>query len=163
MKQYTVRYGHIYKLIIAIILPALSIFPFIWLMHMYGPQKEIQQYVIIFVFLGILILFTLWLVLSIYPKALLYIGEKEITLSFIESGFLKPKDLSVKIADITNMSSYKITGNDYILFTAKNPSRKFQLSALSYNSLEYEEFNIAMNEIRELVNAAKENHPTTNL
>jgi hypothetical protein len=156
MKQYTVRYGHVYKIIVAIIGLSLSILPFIWLMRLYVKVNEWQTYVIIFAFLAILFLITIWVVLRIYPKTILYIDKKEISLSFTEYSFLKPDDFSVKIKDITYLTPLKITGNDSVIFITKNPSRKFRLSAPSYNSLEYEEFNIAMTEIREMVNALKE-------
>jgi hypothetical protein len=156
MKQYTVRYGHVYKIIVAIVGLSLSIVPFIWLMHLYVKVNDWQTYVIIFSFLAVLFLFILWVVLRIYPKATLYINENEISLSFTEYSFLKPDDFSVKIKDITYLTPLKITGNDSVVFITKNPSRKFRLSAPSYNSLEYEEFNMAMTEIREMVNSVKE-------
>jgi hypothetical protein len=122
-------------------------------MHFWGPANELQQYLFIFIFLAALILFSLWLAFQIYPKVLLYIDEKEISLSFTGNSFFKPEDFSVKINNIIYITPLKITGNDYVVFKTKNPSRKFQLSAPSYKSQEYEEFNIAMNEIREKVNA----------
>jgi hypothetical protein len=151
MKQYTVRYGRVYKIVIAMVLPSLSIVPFIWLMRLYAPASELDQYLIIFSFLAVLILFSIWVVLRIYPKATLYIDKKEITLCFNGPGFLKPDDFSVPIHDITYLSPANIVGNDYIVFKTKNPSRKFQLSAPSYKLQEYQEFNIAMNEIREMM------------
>jgi hypothetical protein len=156
MKQYTVRYGHVYKLIIAIVLLSLSIWPFIWLMRLYVKVNEWQSYIIIFAFLAVLILCILWVVLRIYPKAILYIDKKEISLSFAEFSFLRPDDFSVKINDIIFMSPLKITGNDYVIFKTKNPSRKFHISAISYKTEEIVEFNTAMNEIREMVYQIKD-------
>lgn len=156
MKQYTVRYGHVYKIIIAIVGLSLSILPFIWLMRLYVKTNEWQTYVIIFAFLAVLFLFVIWVVLRIYPKATLYINEKEISLSFTEYSFLKPDDFIVKINDIIYLTPLNINGNDSVVFKTKNPSRKFRLSAPSYKLQEYEEFNIAMAEIREMVNALKQ-------
>lgn len=129
--------------------------PFIWLMRLYVKVNVWQTYVIIFAFLALLFLSVIWVVLRIYPNAILYINEKELNLSFTEYSFLKPDDFSVKITDIIYLTPLKITGNDSGVFKTKNPSRKFRLSATSYNPQEYEEFNIAMSEIWEILNTSK--------
>lgn len=162
MKQYQVRYGQAYKIVIAAVLPSLSLVPFIWLMRFFASSNEWMQYLTIFAFLAAFILFTVWLVLIIYPKAILSVDEKEIKLHFTENTFLKPDDFNVRIGDITYVTPYKIAGNDFIVFKIKNPSRKFQLSAISYNTEEYVGFNTAMNKIRELVNDSKDEQKKIN-
>ncbi len=158
MKQYPVRYGHLWKLVMAIVLPPLlSIYPFIWLMPVFVPDNDWVQYFVILGFLGLISLFTVWLTLRVYPKALLTVDENEIGLCFGGTGWLQPNDFNVTITDITYMSPYNIIGNDYILFKTQKPSRSFRLSARSYDEDVIAEFNEAMELVRALVDAAKVN------
>ncbi len=137
------------------VLPSFTVFPFIWLMTLYAPPGDWLQYFIILAFLACVILLALWLVFKVYPKAILSIDENEISLCFGGTGFLQPDDFSVNMKDIIYMTPNEITGNEYIYFKTKNPPRKFYVSARTYNIQEIVEFNTAIAEIRETIDAAK--------
>ncbi len=154
VKQFTVRYGRNYKIVLAIVLPCLLIVPFIlWMQN----QKSNEEWIIwlnIFAFLIAVIFLSLWLVLQTYPRALFSINKNEISLSFERSNFLNPSNFSFNVIDIKSFTLGKIGGDEYYVFETRNPSRKFQISASSRQLEDLLSFNEAMVEISEMVNKA---------
>lgn len=155
IKQYTIRYGHNYKVLLAIVLPSLLIIPFILLVQFLPEMEEWKIWLIIFAFLSALISLTLWLVMRIYPTTLLTIDSDKISLSFKNINFLSPADFSFNIADITSMTSGEIGGDEYFIFEVRNPDCKFQVSPASNEIDDFLSFNEAMVEISEKVNSRK--------
>jgi len=155
-KQFYVRYGNNYRVVLAIVFPCLSIAPFIVLMQLFKPLSEWLVLSIIFAFLGGLILLVLWLVKSVYPKAILSLNENEISLRFKQGNFLSPADFSFSASNVISFETGDLSGDDYMRFKLKNPVRKFQLSAGARSVEEYLAFNEAMVEISEMVNSSKE-------
>lgn len=154
VKKFNVRYGRNYKVVLAIVLPNLLIAPFIWLMLGYQSLEEWKLWLIIFIFLGCLISFSIWLALRVYPPTVFKISKKEISLSFAPGNFLSPKDFSFNVSQITSFNSKEIRGDEYFIFETHNPYRKFQISQSSYKVEDFLSFNEAMVEISEQVKAA---------
>ncbi|MCW5908599.1 MAG: hypothetical protein KIS94_12125 [Chitinophagales bacterium] len=153
MQQFPVRYGQIWKVVVAMVAPPLvTVAPFVQAMRQLPSLPEWAVYAVIFAFLGLLFSFTLWLVLSIYPKALLQIGDDEIYLIFDASNWLHPRDFSIKMNNITYMSAQDAVVTDSVQLKAKNPYRRFRLSARSYNADDYAAFNEAVELLRGKIN-----------
>lgn len=154
VKQFKVRYGRNYKVVLAIVLPNLLIIPFIWLMLKFQSLDEWKLWLIIFIFLGGLFSFSIWLTLRVYPPTVFKISKTEISLSFAPGNFLGPKDFSFNVSQITSFTSAEIRGDEYFIFEIRNPHRKFQVSPTSYKVEDLLSFNEAMVEISEQVKAA---------
>ncbi|HAN77278.1 MAG TPA: hypothetical protein DCQ31_05635, partial [Bacteroidales bacterium] len=134
-KQFSVRYGRNYKVVLAIVLPCLLIIPFIFILQRVKNMEEWQLMLIIYGFLGGIIGLALWLVLRTYPPTILGINNHEISLSFKQTGFLSTSNISFSISDIVSLNHYKMEDSEYFLIETQNPKRKFQISAYS-NSIE---------------------------
>ncbi len=152
LKEFPVRYGRTYKVVLAIVLPCLLILPFIYLMLEFKSLEEWKVWVIIYVFLGAIIGLSIWLALRLYPKALFCISRDEISLVFNRDNLLAPSDFSFKVAEIIKFKQGTIGDDEYYIFTTQNPSRKFQISASSYKVEDMLDFYEAMAEIGEMVN-----------
>ena len=150
-KQFTVRYGRNYKIVFAIVLPGITVWPFIEAMHQLMPLAEWMQWVSIFGFLGFIILFSVWLAMRVYPPAQLGVNEHQISLKFDPANFLSPTDFTVPIDNITAFTCDEIKGDEYFIIETRNPRRKFQVSASSYTVEDNLLFNEAMVEISERV------------
>ncbi|MCG3166683.1 MAG: hypothetical protein POELPBGB_02463 [Bacteroidia bacterium] len=150
-KQFPIRYGRNYKVVMAIVLPCLLIWPFIEAMELLQPLPEWQLWASIFLFLGIVSAFSVWLATRVYPPATLSINNEQISLKFDSSNFLSPTDFTFSIADITAFTRGDVRGDEYFVFTTRNPRRKFQLSASTYKVEDMLLFNQAMVEISEKV------------
>ncbi|HLF46851.1 MAG TPA: hypothetical protein VI548_10525 [Chitinophagaceae bacterium] len=137
----------------AIVLPNLLIAIFIWLMLRFQSLEEWKLWLIIFIFLGGLISFSIWLALRVYPPTVLSINKNEIRLSFAPGNFLIPKDFSFNVSQITTFNSKEIRGDEYFIFEVRNPRRKFQISSSSYKVKDFLSFNEVMVEISEMVMA----------
>lgn len=148
VKEFPVRYGHVYKVVLAILLPCFLIIPFIFIMTNFRSLEEWEVWVLIYSFLG----FSLWLALNAYPKAMFCIRQKEISLVFNRDNILAPKDFSFNVSEIAVFKLGIIGGDDYFIFETQNPSCKFQVSAISYKVEDMLDFNEAMAEISEMVN-----------
>ena len=155
-KQFSVRYGRNYKVVLAIVLPGLLIAPFILLMQEYKPLEEWKIWLIIFGFLGSVISLSIWLATRVYPPTILSITENKIDLTFEPWRFLSPSDFSFYISDITSFTEKEIGTDTYYLFEVQNPYRKFQISSASYAIEDSLSFNEAMVEISEMVNQLNE-------
>lgn len=153
VKQFNVRYGRNYKVVLAIVLPNLLIVPFIWLMLRFPSLEEWKLWLIIFTFLGCLISFSIWLALRVYPPTVFSINKKEISLSFSPGNFFSPKDFSFNVSQITSFTNKEIREVEYFIFETRNPYRKFQISQSSYKVEDFLSFNEAMVEISEMVKA----------
>lgn len=153
LKQFPVRYGRNYKVVLAIVLPCLLIVPFIMLLHGYKPLEEWKVWLIVFAFLGLVISLSVWLTLRVYPKTVLSINSNEISLSFDQNNFLSPTDFNFDIADIISFTQHEIKGGEYFLFETQNPIRKFQVSSSSNSVEDLLSFNEAMTEISEIVSS----------
>ncbi len=151
-KQFNIRYGSNFKVVLAIVLPCLSIAPFILLMQRFQPLGEWELLFIIFAFLACLISFSVWLALRVYPAAILSIYRDEIRLKFDSSNFLSPGDFSFMVKDITSFTRREIRGEEYFVIKTRNPDRKFQVSVSSYKADDYLSFTEAMAEISEKLN-----------
>jgi len=166
MIKYEVRYGNSYKIVLAIVLPSLfTIYPFILLMQFFPNLNDIEMYIVIYLFLGLLIAITLWLVLNIYPKAILGIGENEISITFFKKNLLSPNDFTVKSSQIKQIMSkttpdykglkssryikFEWKGDNYLLFETTIHPHKFQLSAASYS--DEESLDDAYTEINDMI------------
>ena len=152
IKEFPVRYGRNYKVVLAIILPCLLIVPFIFLMQKFKSMEEWEVWVVIYTFLGAIIGLSVWLVLRIYPKTIFCIRYNEISLVFDHTNLFSPKDFTFNVEDITAFTEGTIRTDSYYIFETQNPSRKFQVSAISYKVEDMLDFNEAMVEISELVN-----------
>ena len=151
-KQVNIRYGRNYKVVLAIVLPCLLIWPFILLMQQFKSLEEWQVWVIIYAFLGVIISLTLWLVLNVYPKATLSFYRDEISLTFKPGIFPGPSGFSFFLPDIISLTLHQIGGDGYYVFETRNPKRKFQVSPVSRSLEELTSFNEMMEEIREKIN-----------
>lgn len=156
IKQFSVRYGRNYKVVLALVLPCLLILPFILWMQRYPPHEEWKIWLTIFIFLGAVISLSIWLAVRSYPPTVLSINDNEISLSFDHTKFLSPSDFSFYITDITSFNRREIRGDEYFIFETSNPSRKFQISSASYEVENFLSFNEAMVEISEMVNKQNE-------
>ncbi len=150
-KSFPVRYGRNYKVVMAIVLPCITILPFIKAMQLLQPLSEWQLWTSIFLFLGIIITFSIWLAKRVYPPATLSINNEQISLKFDSSNYLSPADFTFSIADITAFTRGEIRGDEYFVFTTQNPRRKFQISASTYTMEDLLLFNEVMTEISEKV------------
>jgi hypothetical protein len=151
-KQFSVRCGNTYKVVLAIILPCILIVPFIFLMQNYKPMAELKAWFIVFAFLGVLIFSSKWLALKIYPTAVLSISKNEISLVFDSGNFLSPSNFSFNFSDINSLTSEKIMDGKYFTFQTKNPVRNFQVSLSTNDIDDLLSFIQAMAEINEIVN-----------
>ena len=154
-KQISMRYGRNYKLVLATVVPCLLILPFIFFMQQLKGLSDWQLWILIFVFLGLLFLFTLWLVLRVYPPTVLEINLDRISLTFLQYNFLSPQSFSFHIADIVDFTLFGENENAFVLFKTKNPSRTFQLSPATKEITDVNEFDLAMQEITEKLNATE--------
>ena len=149
--QFPVRYGRNYKVVMAIVLPCLLIWPFIEALQLIEPLEEWQLWVSIFAFLGIIITFSVWLAMRVYPPAFMSIDKDQVSLKFDPSNFLSPADFTFPISDITAFTLGEIRGDEYYVITTQNPGRKFQISASTYSVEDMLLYNEAMVEISEKV------------
>ncbi len=149
--QFPVRYGRNYKVVMAIVLPCLLIWPFIEAMQLIEPLEEWLLWLSIFGFLGIIGAFSVWMAMRVYPEATLSINNDEVSLRFNASNFLSPTDFTFTIDDITFFTRGTIGSDEYYIITTRNPRRKFQLSASTYKVEDMLLFNEAMVEISEKV------------
>ena len=156
-KQFNVRYGRNYKVVLAIVLPNILIVPFIWFMLKYQHLEEWKLWLIIFIFLACLISFSIWLALKVYPPTVFSISKNEISLSFDPGNFFSTKDFSFNVAQITSFTSGKISGDEYFIFETRNPHCKFQISPYSYKVEDFLSFNEAMVEISKMVKVESRN------
>ncbi len=154
LKQFSVRYGRNYKVVLAIVLPCLLIVPFIFIMQALKFIEEWKVWFIIIGFLGGIIGLALWLAFRVYPSATLGINKNEISLSFKQTGFLSPVDFSFGIPDIISFTRNETGGGVYFLFKTQKPFRKFQVSSSSNSIEDTISFNEVMFEISEMVNSA---------
>ena len=152
IKEFQVRYGRNYKVVLTIVLPCLLIGPFIYGMQMMPEMEEWKVFVIIYAFLGVIIGFSIWLAMRVYPPTTLYINRNEISLVFNRDNLLAPSDFRFKMEDITSFTKGEIRGDEYFIFETCNPSRKFQISASTYKVEDMLDFNEAMAEISEMLN-----------
>jgi hypothetical protein len=150
-QTFPVRYGRNYKVVMAIVLPCLLIWPFIEAMQLIKPLEEWLVWVSIFGFLGIISAFSVWMATRVYPEATLSINNNEISLQFNPSRFLSPTDFTFTIDDITFFTRGTFGSDEYYIITTRNPRRKFQLSASTYKVEDMMLFNQAMVEISEKV------------
>ena len=139
--SYPVRYGRNYRVVLAIVLPALSIVPFIFIMRLFTFENELQEYIAIYLFLAVLAVCTLWLVKNIYPKAIVGVQGEQISIHFPEHNFLSPANFSFQISDITSHTIGSIGTDEYLLLELKNPPRKFQISPRSYSEEDTDAYN----------------------
>lgn len=151
IKDFPVRYGHTYKVVLCITLPSLLIVPFILLMTRFKSLPEWQVWTLISLFMVFIVGISLWLVFRVYPKAILNINRKEISLLFNHNYLLAPKDFTFNVSDIASLKKGAMGNGDYYNFEIKNPSRKFQVSAISYEVEDLIDFYEAMAEIEEMV------------
>ncbi len=151
IKSFTVRYGRNYKVIMAIVLPCLLIWPFIEAMQLIEPLEEWLLWLSIFVFLGIISGFSVWLAMRVYPPAFMSIDKDRISLKFNPSNFISPSDFTFTIAEITYFTRGEIRGDEYYIIETQKPRRKFQLSQSTFSVEDMLLFNEAMLEISEKV------------
>lgn len=151
-KEFPVRYGRTYKVVLALVMPCLLIVPFIFFMQRFKSMEEWEVWVIIYTFLGAVIGLSIWLALRAYPKAVFCISREEISLVFNHDYLLAPNDFTFKVEDITAFREGTIGTDSYYIFETQNPARKFQVSATSYKVKDMLDFNEAMVEISEMVN-----------
>lgn len=151
-KQFPVRYGRNYKVVLAIILPSLAIVPFIFWMQGFKSLEEWKIWLIIFVFLGVIIIMSIWLAMRVYPEAILTINKDEISFSFTAGKLMSPVDFSFNLSDITSFKRHEINGAEYFLFETQNPYRKFQISASTSSVEDLLSFNEAMSIMNESLN-----------
>jgi len=150
--QISVRYGRNYNVVLAIVLPCLSIVPFILFMQAYKHMQAWKVWIAIFAFLALVISLSIWLAIKGYPPTVLNISNHEISLSFEPGNFLRPSDFTVNIVDIISCTRKEMGGDEYYVFKTKNPVRTFQLSASSVSLEHLLSFSEAMEEISERVN-----------
>ncbi|HOZ91262.1 MAG TPA: hypothetical protein PKX59_10115 [Bacteroidia bacterium] len=149
--HFPIRYGRNYKVVMAIVLPCLLIWPFIEALQLIKPLEEWLLWVSIFGFLGIISAFSVWLATRVYPEATLSIHNNQVSLKFNSSNFLSPADFTFTIADITSFTRGEVGSDEYYIIITQNPRRKFQLSASTYKVEDMLLFNQAMVEISEKV------------
>lgn len=154
IKDFPVRYGRIYKVVLALVMPSLLIVPFIFLMIRFKELDEWKVWFTIYTFLGAIIGLSIWLALRLYPKALFCISHQEISLVFNRDNLFAPSDFTFNITDISAFKEGIIGTDSYYIFETKNPNRKFQVSAISYKVEDMLDFNEAMADISEMVNGA---------
>jgi len=155
VKEFRVRYGRNYKVVLAIVLPCLLIVPFILIMQAFPFLEEWKIWTLIYAFLGCLILFSLWLVMRVYPSTILRIRNNEIDLSFNHRHFFSPTDFSFTVDDIITFHRKELGGDEYFMIETGNPRRKFQISASSNEEEDELSFNEAMYEISEMMGGRK--------
>lgn len=151
-REFPVRYGRTYKVVLALTLPSLLIIPFILVLSRFKDLPEWQIWTFIILILGSVIGLSLWLVSNVYPKAIISIGKQEINLVFNKEKLLSPSDFSFMVSDIVNFKAGAIGSGNYYNFETQNPRRKFQISALSYEEGDLIAFDEAISLIDELVN-----------
>ena len=157
--EFPVRFGRNYKIVLAIVLPCLLIVPFIFILQWYHPKEEWSIWVIIFLFLAMLITLCLWLVLRLYPKAVISIRQDAMAIHFQKQAFYSPANISLYFSDITSFTNRRLGGDEYYVIKTKNPKRKFQLSPLSNSVNDLLAFEQAMLQIAEKIelNAQQDN------
>lgn len=116
--------------------------------------EEWMIWLIIFIFLAVLISFSIWLALRVYPPAVLSINKKEISLSFTPGNIFNPKNFSFNSSQITSFTSKEISGVEYFIIETRNPYHKFQISASTFKVEDFLAFNEVMVEISELATEA---------
>jgi hypothetical protein len=164
MSSCKVRYGNNYKIVLAIVLPMLlTVYPFILLMQGFSTLNIWQFYLIIYLFLGFVILFTLWLVKKIYTTVIVSINNTEIKIEFLQKNLFSPSDFTLKTHEIKSVSckntlDFKSLKNGSIVRNISNgdsclivktsikPS-KFQLSAFTYTLEDQNNFDKIVSEI----------------
>jgi hypothetical protein len=147
IRDFPVRYGHTYKVVLCITLPTLLIVPFILIMSRFKSLPEWQVWTLISLFIGFIVGISLWLVFRVYPKAILKINRKEISLLFNHEYLLTPQDFTFNVSDIVSLKKGALGNGDFYNFEIKNPSRRFQISAISYEMEDLIDFYESMMEI----------------
>ena len=157
--EFSVRIGRNYKIVLAITLPCLLIVPFIFILQWYHPKEEWSVWVIIFIFLAMLITLCLWLVLRLYPKAIIRFGQDGIEIQFQKQVFYRRANISLNFSDIISFTNRQLGGDEYYVVKTKNPKRKFQLSPVSDSENNLLAFEQAMLQIAEKIelNAQQDN------
>lgn len=150
-ETFPVRYGRNYKVVMAIVLPCLLIWPFIEALQVIKPMEEWLLWVSIFGFLIIIGAFSVWIATRVYPEATLSINNDQVSLRFNPSRFPGPTDFTFTINDITFFTRGSVGTDEYYTITTRNPRRKFQLSASTNKVEDMLLFNQAMVEISEKV------------
>lgn len=150
-QRFNIRYGSNIKIVLAIVLPCLLIVPFVFLMQYFKPMEEWLVWLIVFAFLIAVALLSVLMAVRLYPKALLSINEQEISLTFESGMFLTPKDFSFIPSDICSFTRHELRGDEYYRFRTQNPTRRFQVSSLSYSIEDLSLFSEAMAEVGKLV------------
>ncbi len=154
MKEYYVRYGRNRNVAWAIVLPCLSIAPFIELMKSLKPMSDWATYLLIFTFFALVILLTIALLKRLYPKVKLVIDDTQLEIQFDQITFHPRDGIIVKAGEIINFS-YGAAGlpyvRDYMRFETKCKPYRFQLSAMSYANLTIDEFFEATERIENMI------------
>lgn len=153
--EFKVRFGRNYKVVLAIVLPGLLVAPLIMAMQLLPDLEEWQIWLIIFSFLTIMISFSVWMALRVYPPCVMRIDGNRISMTFNANHSFRPADFSFYINDITFFERGEIRGDEFYVIRIRNPRRTFQLSADAYEVDAYLSFNQAMVEISEKINAEK--------
>lgn len=131
VKDFPVRYGSMYKIVLAIVLPCFLTIPFIQLMQPYKHMAEWKMMLIIFLFLAALTCIVWWIIIRVYPATILRIDNNVISLSFDKGNPFAPGDFSFNTEDIVSLTRQEIGIDEYFVFRTEGPVRRFQISAAS--------------------------------
>ncbi len=154
--SYQVRYGHTYKVALAIILPSLLIGPFILGLTYVKPLEEWVLGLSITLFLAMILYSSYWIVMQVYPIAIIGITTNEIRLTFKTKSFLAPSDFSFYLDDLVSFKNAEMKGVEYYKFSIRNPTRNFQISSASNDVADFLSFYEAMSSINEKVNPSED-------
>jgi hypothetical protein len=131
METYTVRFPNFNKIVWAIILPPLLIWPFIELMIKYAPNlNEWESYLIIFAFLGLIILVVLYLAIrQSSPIVNVSIENGILQFHFPYRNLWGTSSFEIKVEEIQNFSIEESWPDYYFTIKCSRAPYRFNISA----------------------------------
>jgi hypothetical protein len=156
MNQYSIRYGKTSTVILAIIIPSLCFVPGFVSLAYIPDLPDWGLLTLVFVILGIDIVFTLAVVKKLNPKAILTLSDDGFYIEFESKGFPAPRSFDVKTSQIRNCYSDDNNGSYYISFSLDGPPGNFNIGAASKARQDETSFAELMLAVAEMVDRTNE-------
>lgn len=134
-QQYDVRVSMTWKIVLAIIIPALMITPIMVALGLYFPQTPDWAVIaVIIACMAAAVLVVKFIVGKLSARALLTLQDDAFHVAFEEQNFYTPESFVVRKENIVNFSVNETNDKYYLSFTMKGKPANFNLEALSSNT-----------------------------
>ncbi len=154
MKKYKINYNKTINIVLALILPSLTIIPVLVLLAMYMshlPDWGVGS-IIAFFMVGIG-LYTFYIIKKISPKGILTLRDDGFVVEFSETGFFVPGPFEIKIKDITNFFAEGNNAGYYMSFTTDIYPAKFNIGSVSKKEEDLASFTELMGAIAVMIDS----------